>query len=87
MAILQFANFINDAIQDLDPDIKVISEPGRYYVTSAFTLASCLHSKRLARKNGKVTRMYFINIGTYNSFFEELMGLRSNRIPQILFEV
>lgn len=32
-------------------------------------------------------RMYYINNGTYNSFIEELMGLKSNRIPKILFEV
>lgn len=83
----QLANIINDAIQDLDPKIKVISEPGRYYVASAFTLASYLHSKRLAYKNDKIIRMYYINVGTYNSFIEELMGLKINRIPKILFEV
>lgn len=82
----KLANLINDAIQDLDPSIRVISEPGRYYVTSAFTLASHLHSKRLSRKNDKVTRMYYINVGTYNSFIEELMGLKTNRFPHILFE-
>lgn len=84
--IFQLANLINDAIQNLDPSIKIISEPGRYYVTSAFTLATYLYSKRLSHKNGKITRMYYINVGTYNSFIEKLMGLKS-RVPQILFEV
>ncbi|KAM0724867.1 Ornithine decarboxylase [Formica fusca] len=81
----KLANLINDAIQDLDPSIRIISEPGRYYVTSAFTLATYLHSKKLSCKNGKITRMYYINIGTYSSFIEELLGLKS-RVPQILFE-
>ncbi|GAB1865464.1 Ornithine decarboxylase [Camponotus japonicus] len=81
----KFANIINDAIQDLDPSIKVISEPGRYYVTSAFTLAAYLHSKRLSHNNGKITRMYYINVGVHNSFMEELLGSKF-RVPQILFK-
>lgn len=83
---LQLANIINDAIQDLDPSIRVISEPGRYYVDSAFTLASYLHSKKIVRRNGKIMRMYYATVGTYNSFLDEIVGLKS-RVPQILFEV
>ncbi|XP_024876048.1 ornithine decarboxylase 2-like [Temnothorax curvispinosus] len=81
----KLANIVNDAIRDLDPIIRVISEPGRYYVDSAFTLASYLHSKRIVHKNGKTMRMYYANVGTYNSFLDEIVGIKS-RYPQILFE-
>lgn len=82
----QFADIINDAIQDLDPTIRVISEPGSYYVTSSFTLTSYLHSKRIISKDGKMMRMYYMNCGVFNSFLDELLGLQS-RIPQLLFDV
>ncbi|XP_012536788.1 ornithine decarboxylase 1 [Monomorium pharaonis] len=81
----KLANIINDAIQDLDPSIKVISEPGRYYVDSAFTLASYLHSKKTVFKNGNFMRMYYANVGTYNSFLDEIVGIKA-RVPQPLFE-
>ncbi|XP_020300292.1 ornithine decarboxylase-like [Pseudomyrmex gracilis] len=81
----KLANLINDALKDLDPGIQVISEPGTYYVASAFTLAAYLHSKRIACKKNAIIRMYYVNVGTYNSFVEELLGLKA-RVPQILDE-
>ncbi|KAG5338784.1 DCOR2 decarboxylase, partial [Acromyrmex charruanus] len=78
----ELAKLINDAIENLDPDISVISEPGRYYVDSSFTLASYLHSKRLAiSDDGKTRRMYYMNCGVYNSFLDELLGLQA-RVPE-----
>lgn len=78
---------INGAVKDLDPSIRVISEPGRYYVGSNFTLASYLHSKRIAvSEDGVLKRMYYMNCGVYNSFLDELLGVES-RIPELLFEV
>ncbi|XP_014483710.1 PREDICTED: ornithine decarboxylase 2-like [Dinoponera quadriceps] len=81
----QVANIVNEAIQDLDPAIRVISEPGRYYVSSSFTLASNLHSKRIVSKDDKTTRMYYMNCGVFNSFMENLMGLHI-RVPRLLSE-
>ncbi|XP_011645833.1 ornithine decarboxylase 2-like [Pogonomyrmex barbatus] len=81
----KFANIVNDAIQDLDPSIRVISELGRYYVDSAFTLATFIHSKRLVRKDNKIMRMYYVTVGTYSTFLEEMIGMKS-RAPQVLFE-
>ncbi|XP_032673884.1 ornithine decarboxylase-like isoform X2 [Odontomachus brunneus] len=81
----RLAEIINDAIQDLDPSIRVISEPGRYYVGANFTLASYLHSKRITRENGELKRMYYMNCGVYNSFLDELLGLQC-RTPRLLFE-
>ncbi|XP_011694193.1 PREDICTED: ornithine decarboxylase 2-like [Wasmannia auropunctata] len=81
----KLANIVNDAIQDLDPSIRIISEPGRYYVESAFTLTAFLHSKKIVHKNGKLMRMYYTNVGTFNSFLDEMLGLKA-RVPQTLFE-
>ncbi|XP_032673355.1 ornithine decarboxylase 2-like [Odontomachus brunneus] len=81
----EFASIINEAIQDLDPTIRVISEPGSYYVTSSFTLTTYLHSKRVILRDGERMRMYYINCGVFHSFVEELLGLKE-RIPQLLFE-
>ncbi|XP_015434566.1 PREDICTED: ornithine decarboxylase 1-like [Dufourea novaeangliae] len=76
----QFASVINDAIQDVDPSIKIISEPGQYYVTSAFTLASYIHTKKILSREEKLIRMYYVGCGVYTSFIEELLGVRA-RIP------
>lgn len=50
-------------------DVTIIAEPGRFYVSSAYTLACRIHSKRDVRVNGKlISTMYFINDGVYGSF-------------------
>ncbi|KAL6438466.1 hypothetical protein ACFW04_004515 [Cataglyphis niger] len=80
-----FATIINDAIQDLDPSIRVIGEPGSYYVTSSFTLAAFVHSKRVIPKNGETMRMYYVNCGVFSSFIDELLGIQA-RVPLLLSE-
>lgn len=57
----------------LADDVRVIAEPGRFYVASAFTLATSIHSKRGVRGDedapGAITHtMYYINDGVYGSF-------------------
>lgn len=53
--------------------VKIIAEPGQYYVSSAYTLACQVHSKRKIFENGKVKKiMYFINDGVYGSFSLQL---------------
>ncbi|XP_076385006.1 ornithine decarboxylase 2-like isoform X2 [Megachile rotundata] len=76
----KLAKIINNAIVDIDPSISIISEPGQYYVTSAFTLASYLHTKKIIPKGDKTVMMYYMNCGVYNSFIEELLNFRA-RIP------
>ncbi|XP_043260342.1 ornithine decarboxylase 2-like isoform X1 [Colletes gigas] len=76
----EFATVINDAIEDIDPSIKIISEPGQYYVSSAFTLASCVHTKRTVNKEKNTVRMYYVYCGVYTSFIDELLNLKA-RIP------
>lgn len=80
----ELSNVINEAIEKLDPGIQVISEPGRYYVESAFTLASYLHSKRTITDENGPRHMYFANCGVYSGFIEELLNLCS-RHPISLF--
>ncbi|XP_029174023.1 ornithine decarboxylase-like isoform X2 [Nylanderia fulva] len=80
-----FATIINDAIQDLDSSIKIISEPGSYYVTSSFTLVTYMHSIKISLKNSKTMRMYYINSGVFSSFIDELLGLQA-RVPLLLSE-
>ncbi|KAF9195021.1 hypothetical protein BGZ51_005985 [Haplosporangium sp. Z 767] len=59
-------------------DVRVIAEPGRYYVGSAFTLATQVIARRTISRdpaelmsmeqNGNPTHMYYINDGMYGSF-------------------
>ncbi|XP_076669168.1 ornithine decarboxylase 2-like isoform X3 [Andrena cerasifolii] len=81
----KFASVINNAIQDIDPTIQIISEPGQYYVASAFTLASYVHTKKFVPMGEKMIRMYYMNCGVYNSFIDELLNLKT-RLPIPLHE-
>lgn len=73
---LQLSKIINSALDQHFPEcaneednVKIIAEPGRYYVSSAYTLLTRIHSKREIRQNNEITtRMYFINDGVYGSF-------------------
>jgi len=59
----KIAEVVNAALDDYFPpslDVQVIAEPGRFYVASAYTLATLVHSKR--------DTMYYINDGVYGSF-------------------
>lgn len=71
-SFLQFASIVNSSLDLYFPstnDVTVIAEPGRFYVTSAYTLACRVHSKREICKNGKTERiMYYINDGVFGSF-------------------
>lgn len=50
--------------------MHIIAEPGRFYVASAFTLATAIHSKRSVRTDSDTVThiMYYINDGVYGSF-------------------
>ncbi|KAG0267066.1 hypothetical protein BG011_009138 [Mortierella polycephala] len=60
------------------PEVRVIAEPGRYYVGSAFTLATQVIARRTISRdpaelmsmeqNENPTHMYYINDGMYGSF-------------------
>lgn len=68
---LQIATVVNSAIDEYfaSPDYLIIAEPGRFYVSSAYTLACRIHSKREISRNGVVEHVkYYINDGVYGSF-------------------
>ncbi|KAF9403944.1 hypothetical protein BGZ94_004446 [Podila epigama] len=57
------------------PEVRVIAEPGRYYVGSAFTLATQVIARRTvardmtdAEQRESPAHMYYINDGMYGSF-------------------
>jgi len=69
----EVAQYINAALDQDFPEssgVKIISEPGRYMVMSAFTLATNVLAKReVTDDDGKhVSTMYYINDGIYGSF-------------------
>ncbi|XP_061390930.1 ornithine decarboxylase 1-like [Musca vetustissima] len=50
-------------------NIRVIAEPGRYFVESAYTLICKIHSKRETKlADGSRTKHYYINDGVFVSF-------------------
>lgn len=63
---------INAALELYFPSVEsvnIIAEPGRYYVASAVTLASRVHTKRDVYRDDKlVNSMYFLLDGIYGMF-------------------
>jgi ornithine decarboxylase len=50
-------------------NITIIAEPGRYYVASAFTLATNIIAKRaVSMEDQQLAMMYYLNDGVYGSF-------------------
>jgi len=69
------ANVLNAALDRYFPEemgVSLISEPGRYYVASAGTLAVNVVAKRIkthgTSSDAERTIMYFVNDGVYGSF-------------------
>lgn len=72
-SIDEVATIVNTALDTFFPDksVRVISEPGRYYASAAFTLVTNVQSKRvcLDPATGATDRMmYYLNDGVYASF-------------------
>lgn len=66
----EISEIVNKALDDFFPEdwIKIISEPGRYFVASAYTLACKIYSKRCIVEDSKEHMMYFLNDGAFGSF-------------------
>ncbi|KAH8826227.1 pyridoxal-dependent decarboxylase [Flagelloscypha sp. PMI_526] len=71
------ARCIREALEEWFPDrqregVKVISEPGRFFVGKAFKLACCIIARRLSDTEvvaeDTANVMYYINDGVYGSF-------------------
>ena len=77
-SIAPIADVINQALELHFPvgcGVDIISEPGRYFVASAFTLATRIHGRYLMNEtdedgqdNAEKSNVYFINDGIYGSF-------------------
>lgn len=71
---VEIAKVVNAALDLYFPEeefeqLEVIAEPGRYYVASAFTLATMVIAKREVHlDDGNRGVMYYLNDGVYGSF-------------------
>ncbi|KAI8334406.1 pyridoxal-dependent decarboxylase [Chlamydoabsidia padenii] len=66
----KMAAIIGPAVDELfSPEIRVIAEPGRYYVASAFTICTNIIARRTVM-NGSMdpSYMYYVNDGMYGAF-------------------
>lgn len=68
------ADVVNAALEDYfppgDDNVEIIAEPGRFFVSSAYTLGVTVHSKHeVLGPDGNITHVkYFVNEGLYGSF-------------------
>lgn len=80
---------INTSLADHfpDPSIRVIAEPGRYFVAAAYTLVCNIYSIRDVMSNDCTARhrMYYINDGIYGSF-NCLLYDHQKVVPLVLHE-
>ncbi|CAH2014421.1 unnamed protein product [Acanthoscelides obtectus] len=73
---------INDVLDRYFPEtnIDVIAEPGQYYVNSAFTLITQVHTKKVL--NGQeIARMYFTDVSVYNSMIDVVFKVPFDMTP------
>ena len=76
-----FARVIGPALDHhFDRSIRVIAEPGRYFVANAFTLATQIIARR-ALDDGV---MYYLNDGVYGSF-NCIMFDHQHPVPRVLY--
>jgi ornithine decarboxylase len=67
------------------PSIRIIAEPGRYYTSSAFTIACNVIARRTVEDQSLNTKSYmlYLNDGVYGNF-SSIMFDHQHPIPQIL---
>ena len=64
--------------------LKIIAEPGSYFVASAFTLCVNIIARRETSENNKKSYMYYLNAGLYTGFLELLFGTYIAYSPIVL---
>ena len=66
------------------PHVRIIGEPGRYYVSSAFTIACNVIARRTVTDKtlGTTSYMLYLNDGVYGNF-SSIMFDHQNPVPQI----
>lgn len=76
------ASVLGPALEEyFPPSIRVIAEPGRYYVANAFTIATHVIARRTV-ENGPCYMLY-VNDGVYGNF-SGIMFDHQNPVPRVL---
>lgn len=81
-----FAGDLNEAVEEhFPPHVRVIGEPGRYYTSNAFTLATNVIARREVRgaHHGEPGYMLYLNDGVYGNFSNIIFD-HQHPVPQIL---
>ncbi|KAI1614563.1 ornithine decarboxylase [Exophiala viscosa] len=80
-----FAGNLNDALErHFPPHVRVIGEPGRYYASNAFTLATHVIARREVRgDDGSRGYMLYLNDGVYGNFSNIIFD-HQQPVPQVL---
>jgi ornithine decarboxylase len=82
----QMAAVLSAALDDaFPPSVRVIGEPGRYYVSEAFSLACHVIARRTVADPtlGTTNYMLYLNDGVYGNF-SSIMFDHQNPIPRVL---
>lgn len=82
----QMASVLSATLDDyFPPYIRIIGEPGRYYVSAAFTIACHVIARRTVSDPtlGTTSYMLYMNDGVYGNF-SSIMFDHQNPIPQVL---
>ncbi|KAI9652482.1 MAG: hypothetical protein M1831_006751 [Alyxoria varia] len=80
------AGVVSQAVDEQFPShVRVIGEPGRFYVSSAFTIACHVISRRIVEETaiGPKKIMLYLNDGVYGNFSSIIFD-HQNPVPQIL---
>jgi ornithine decarboxylase len=80
------AQVLNQALDNyFPPNIRIIGEPGRYFVASAFTLACNVIARRTIEDSATQTSAYmlYLNDGIYGNF-TSIMFDHQHPVPRIL---
>ena len=82
----EMASVLSKALDEyFPPHVRIIGEPGRYYVASAFTLACNVIARRDMRDSdtGHTTYMLYLNDGVYGNFSSIIFD-HQHPVPRIL---
>ena len=84
-----FAEIAREISESLDvhfptsQGIRIIAEPGRYFVTQSQSVACNIISKKIVKKKNTSLMMYYINDGNYGSFLDGII-IKRKYYPKVL---
>ncbi|KXL48581.1 hypothetical protein M433DRAFT_148593 [Acidomyces richmondensis BFW] len=82
----EMASILSGALDEYFPQhVRIIAEPGRFYTSSAFTLACNVIARRTVQDKefGDTSYMLYLNDGVYGNF-SSIMFDHQHPVPQIL---